>query len=187
MIDEFAHPITVLDSRTGDVVTLDHDDARSRIATGQAIETTPADPARADKWVAELRERVMTEAARRGFAPDIPAFEEYEAWCQERGFNALPAKIENLVLYLLTLGADGIQQHVLLQKATSVHRIHVLSNHPPRMLKRQAWNAYFRGLSFARSRLNIPALVELNREAPIEALRMFPDGIVPMRWNDVAA
>ena len=54
-------PVTVLDSLTGKAITLRHEDAKSRIAMGSAIETVPSDANQAKAWVASLRNRVVEE------------------------------------------------------------------------------------------------------------------------------
>lgn len=134
---------------------------------------------------AELRANVFAEAQRRGYAGDIPAFEQYEEWCAGRQFDALPVKIENMVLYLLCLSAGGVPKHLVTNAVSSIERVHMMTNQPPRHLTRQALKPYYRALAFAKGRLVTSDLTEKERQAPQKAIEMFPDGVVPMRWNDI--
>lgn len=179
-------PITVRDSRTGEVRDLNNDTARELIAYGAAIETIPSDPARAEKWFSDLRNRVVSAAPK----DRLEAFEKYEIWCKSRGYHALPVIIDNLVLYLLERARDGEDVNAFLRHdCISIAVVHDLTRHPPRLLSKKAWNAYIRAISFAKYALKdeIAAIVELAERAPAKAIEMFPDGNVPMRWNDVAA
>ncbi len=176
-------PITVLDVRTGNILDLRNDEAKLQIAIGAAIATVPSDLGLAELWVAELRSRVMAEAAQQGHINDVPAFEEYETWCAESGFHALPVKTENLVLYLLLMAAAEMATHVLLAKARSIARIHELSRHPPRHLIRHATDSFYRAIKFAKAAMQEPNITEADRCAPQKAIEMFPDGVVPLRWG----
>ncbi len=174
---------TVMDARTGSITDLRYDDAKIQIAIGAAIETVPSDSRSAELWIGKLRERVMTEVEPRGYVDDIPAFEEYETWCAESGFHALPVKTENLVLYLLLMAAAEMATHVLLAKARSIARIHELSRHPPRHLIRHATDSFYRAIKFAKAAMQEPNITEADRCAPQKAIEMFPDGVVPLRWG----
>ena len=174
-------PITVMDVRTGNISDLGHDDARGQISRGDVIETVPSDPHRAKLWIAELRREVMIEATRRGFASDIPAFEEYEAWCAGRNVHALPVRTGDLVLFLLGMAASGVLKHVQSERARSIDRIHSMTNHLPRHLSRHGMDNYSRAIKFAKAELRDVPLAEVEERAARKALEMFPDGVVPLR------
>ena len=164
--------IAILDLKTGEVAEFAETIAREKINSDQFIETVPLDPRRGAEWIAALRARIIPLAN----ANDIPAFEEYEKWCSQRGLHALPVKQENLTLYLLGLAANGVPDYVQRDRARSVARIHMLTGHPPRHLEPAASNACARAISFAKIRLN-----NLNdtENAAARAIVMFPGGNVP--------
>jgi hypothetical protein len=180
--------MTVVDSRTGKIAELSEKAAREQIAYGSAIETVPSDPERAEEWIADLRERVIGEALRREWNHHLDAFTAYDDWCKNNGRRALPGTIETLVLYLLTRVSEGEEEHKLRQHCKSVGVIHGLTRHPPQLLGKKAWNSYIRAISFAKFTIkDKTAVAEVKRSAQDKALKMFPDGDVPMRWDDVAA
>lgn len=135
-----------------------------------------------------LRAGVTARARTTSQIQDIPAFEEYETWCATRGLCALPANTNDLTLYLLELAASGTLKHILLGKARSIYRINLMLNQVAlRRLEPNASNACLRAIDFARISLQRKRFGDGDYESAREAIKMFPDGKIPMRWEQNAA
>lgn len=183
----FAFPnITMLNAATGEVRTVSHDFGREAIALGDWIETAPADAEQAKQWHSDLREKALVAAKNSNIPRD--AFKAYDDWCADRGLYALPASEARIVSYLLDRAKAGKPQHELREMQRHIVAVHDLISHPPKHLMMLSWNAYIRALSFAKAALRDDVrLLDMETAAPTKASEMFPDGIVPMRWTDVAA
>ncbi len=179
-------PLVILNAGTGERREMNYDSARIEIAFGDWIETIPSDPERARAWLAELRERVLKDS--KDAKVDLSAFLDFEAWCDGRRLYALPAEEKTVVLYLLNLAKDGAADHDLREMSRRIAVVHELAKHPPRHLMKLAWDGYLRAISFAKFGLReTTGALDMARVAPAKAIEMFPDGRVPLRWNDVAA
>ncbi|QDM27511.1 hypothetical protein FNL56_16320 [Tardiphaga sp. vice304] len=180
------HDVTVLHLTTGNIKTMDYDRAHKLIAFGEWIETVPEDAERAKEWRAALRERVTAEAKLQNI--DMKPFDAYAAWCEAAGLPVLPASEGQIVLYLLQLHRDGMPQHEVRYLQRYITVVHDFAKHPPRHMLKTVWNAFMRALVYAKAALRDDVqLLDMPQAVPGKAIDMFPDGKVPLRWNDVAA
>lgn len=179
--------IAVVDRYTGKILNFSQEHARDQIAQGTAVETVPSDVSAAERWRADLRAKVMAEVVQRQIEKDIAPFEEYENWCATQGRHALPAKVEDVTLYLLSLLRDGAAKYELSVRAYSLQRIHDLANHPPPRLGKAVLHNLFRALEFAKLKLGslIGRIEDADQIAARKALEMFPSGNVPKRYSDI--
>lgn len=200
LLAERLRPITIIDYRTGKVSTPEREHAQRQIAFGAAAETIPADPKLLDKWLADLRGRVEADLRAKydgkssgrqdGFDEIMAALHDYEAWCAENGCRALPADEKTVVRYLLSRVSSGeLEQHHASRRAYLLGKVQEVANHPPRHLGELSYNAFNRAVGFARSKLRteVKNIYDVEAMTPKRALEMFPDGVVPMRWADIAA
>ena len=192
--------ITVLEPRSGRVLTYNRNDpgVQRDIAAGAAIETVPRNPDHAAKWLAALRERVVAEWSERQLkigakylAHDRPLaiFEDYEQWCAEKGVRALPAEESSVVGWLLArVGSGAMEAHNAVRAASIIADFHHFTRHPPASLARPVCASYERAISFAKARLRTEmSAMHVASAAPAKAAEMFPDGIVPRQYHEVAA
>lgn len=191
---------TILDLRSGQVMTVSEKSAAREIAFGAAVETVPEDAsavsawrkAQSDKVIAGLREKYDGAIGRRPDALNelLDAMRDYEAFCAANDLPAFPAQEPIAVRYLLARAASGdIEQHHVSRRAFLIGKLHEETKHPPRHLGETAFNAWNRAISFAQARLKKTHrnIYEIPAMAPAKAFEMFPDGDVPRHWHEVAA
>ncbi|QDM32650.1 hypothetical protein FNL55_15795 [Tardiphaga sp. vice352] len=185
--DPLAIPdMTILNVRTGEKTTVNFKLGKLLISQGDWIETVPEDPLLALKWRADLTARVLVAADEAGI--DLQPFHEYATWGLQHDLYPLPATEAQLVLFLLHRRINGVPLHELRNLQRNIVAVHDIANHPPKHLTKRSWDAYTRAISFARAALRDDVrLLDLDEAAPVKALEMFPDGVVPLRWTDVAA
>ena len=200
LLAERAQPITIMNLKDGSISTpYDRNDAKKQIAFGRAVETVPADPERAKQWLSDLRERVVSEwetkeqrrnAKYHDHERPLPVFEDYEAWCSENGVRALPAEVAIVVRWMLArMVQHRLETGFAPRWAATIADFHHLTNHPPRNLAREVIASYDHAISFAKAKLRetVRNIHDIPRLAPAKAIEMFPDGIVPRRYDEIAA
>jgi len=192
--------LTLLDVRTGKTATYSRwSSAAKRFLAFGWIETTPSNPEFVEKWHAELRDQVVAEwkeaESKRGrnyhdHEQPWPIFADYETWCDENGIPPLPADEATVVRWMLTRSAEGRMNECQSSLyAGVIQSFHCLTQHPPTHLAMEVRKSYHRALDFAARCLREErhAVHDLKRLSPAKALEMFPQGVVPRRFEDVAA
>jgi hypothetical protein len=193
--------ITLLYFRSGRTADFPRwsEQARMDIACGEAIETEPSDPEFVAAWRKEVRDKAIAEwqkleSSRHtnyfdGEDP-LPILNHYERWCEQSGRRAFPAEETTVLLWLLSRAAEGETDYARARsEAALISIIHSYTRHPPSNLSKRVVDGFTRATGFARARLTEDGVNvhTISAKAPAKALEMFPDGIVPRQYHEVAA
>lgn len=121
----------------------------------------------------------------------------YHDFCRERGGATLPVSHDMAVAYLLRRAADGVVDPYLTTEMRNIELFHNvarqisvvrgLSAHHHSAVAQVAMNEFRRAIGFATLQLQRFGPAEIRELAPKTAFEMFPNGVVPKRFPDVAA
>jgi hypothetical protein len=192
-----SQPAYVVKIETGERIRTNRKNARRGIAYGEYAETVPDDPEAAKKWLVEQRKRVVEALEAKYFktrrdilSETLSVLEDYEGWCAENDCLALPASVPVIVRYLLSRVADKkLELHAVSRRSERLGVAHECTKHPPSHIGLAAYHAFNRALSFAENRLRAENknIFECSAGKFAKAAEMFADGIVPMKYHEVAA
>lgn len=198
--DEEFETMTVLFLRTGQVVEMEKSEALKEIRFGAAVETAPKETEAGAAWRAKMSQQLREKVEERfnghvGRRPDVyreclDTMHDFEAFWAERGRGAFPTDEGAIVSYLLAKVAEGsLDKPDVPRRVAVLGELQEMTKHPPRHLWKTARDAYVRAVAFAtrvlRDELRTVYLEDVRVHA--RALEMFPDGVVPRHFHEIAA